>query len=312
MADGAFPRDRTLTAIAIGYKNPDTTLIADQVLPRTPVGKKTFEWITYPLAQSFTIPDTRVGEKGQIPQLELKGEKVQDTCEDRGLSIPLTADEISQAAPGFDPLGHATEQATGLMLLDRERIVATKVFDPDAYAAANKADLSASAGANQFSNANADPIKYINEQFESCLVRPNVFVCGSEVWNKLSMHPKVVAAAIGNSGQYGRATRERVAELLEVSEVIVGAAWVNSVKQGKTPSLVRCWGKHALGFYRDRTATTSGGLTFGFTAQFEQRFGGVKDIDLGVRGGKLVRAAETVKECIVAPAAAFFFEKAVA
>src|SRR5690606_30528192 len=138
----------------------------------------------------------------------------------------------------------------------------------------NKVDLSGGGGANQFSNAAANPIKYINDALDACLIRPNVLVMGAEVWNKLSMHEKVVSAALGNSGQYGRATRERVAELLEVSEILVGAAWVNTVKAGKDPVLARCWGKHALAFYRDRTATTSGGLTFGFTAQFEQRFGG--------------------------------------
>lgn len=314
MADGAFPRDKHLTSIVIGYRNPDASYIADSVLPRVPVGKKTFKWLSYPLAESFVIPDTRVGEKGRFPIVEISGTEESDSCEDHGVSLVVSNDEISQAQAGTDPIGRAAAQAANLMKLGWERLVANMVFDEARYAAANKVDLDDNAGEHRFSaTANDfDPIKFISGKLDACLIRPNVFVCGAEVWNALSFHPKVVSASLGNSGTAGRASRERVAELLEVSEVLVGQTWVNTTKRGKATSLARAWGKHALAFYRDRTADTSGGLTFGFTAEFDQQFGGAKDVDVGVRGGKEVRAAQTVKACLVAPSAAFYFENAVA
>ena len=56
----AFQRDTHLTAIAIAYKNPDTHLIADEVLPRVSVGMETFEYTSFKEAEMYTIPDMQV------------------------------------------------------------------------------------------------------------------------------------------------------------------------------------------------------------------------------------------------------------
>ncbi len=48
----AFPIQPELTAIAIAYKN--RSLIADQVLPRVPVGKQDFKYLKFNLADGFT------------------------------------------------------------------------------------------------------------------------------------------------------------------------------------------------------------------------------------------------------------------
>lgn len=309
MTTGAFSRDKQLTAISIAYKNLDTAMIADAVFPRVMVGKKQFEWTEYPLGQAFDIPDTRVGEKSQINRVEISGTKAASMTEDYGIEIPLTSDDISQAEGAFDPKAQATERATNIVLLDREQRAATLAFDASKYDADHKATL---AGATQWSHVDSDPLKAILAAFDTCIIRPNVFAIGQAVWSKLSVHPRLVKAANGNDGDAGRCTKEKLAELLEIGEVIVGAAWANTVKPGKTPVVSRLWGKSALGFYRDRTVTTSGGLTFGITAQFGQRVAGTKDLDIGLRGGIGVRAGEAVKELIVAPSAAFLWSAAIA
>lgn len=306
----AFPRDTQLTAIAIAYKNPDTTLIADAVLPRVPVGKQTFSYYEYPEADSYRVPDTRVGEKSQVGWSELAGTKETATTEDFGHEIRLTASDISEAPSGVDPKGLATEQATNVVLLDREIRVANLVFDAAQYSAANKLDVSAGAEWSDF--VNGDPITDIIDGLDACLVRPNVLAFGQAVWSKVSRHPKVVAACLGNEGTQGVASRQRLAELLEVSEILVGASFFNTAKQGKAASLSRAWGKHALAFYRDRTVTTAGGMTFGISAQFGSRVAGSKEIDIGLRGGVAVRAGESMRELVIAPRAAFLFQNAVA
>lgn len=317
MADSAFIRDEELTAIAIAYKNPDTTLIADEVFPRTPpMGKREFKWTKYDDARGFSVPDTRVGEYGQVPQIKLTGTPQTDSCVDHGLDIPLTASDLKDAPARTNPRGYATEQATNLVMLDREVRAAGLAFDPAQYPTANKvnlaSDLGGGAGAEQWQNAGADPLATLITGIESCWVRPNVLCLGQAAWNALSLHPKIVSAAIGNDGTNGRATKERLAELLEVGEVIVGTGWVNSVKPGKTPVLARVWGPHALAFYRDRTVTQAGGMTFGLTAQYGMRVAGRKVVDMGLHGGELIRSGESVKEVIVANRAAYFFQNAVA
>lgn len=318
MSDDAFPRDPYLTAIAIAYRNDAAKLIADGVFPRSGVGKVTFGYTSYPDGQSYTVPDTQVGERSQLPEVTLKGTPQTAKVVDQGLRMFLTADDISQAPKTVDPRGKATEFLTDLVLLGREVRAASLAFDPLQYDADHKVDLSANinakgAGYYQWdqdpsTHADSNPVTFMAEYIENATVRPNVVVFGHRPWLKFSTHPKVVSAALGNSGNSGRATRERVAELLEVDEVLVGRAFVNIVKPGKTPVVARTWGNHALAFYRDLSVTTAGGITFGLTAEFGTRIAGSKAADIGLRGGQEIRSGESVKEIIIAPKACMFFQ----
>jgi len=311
MSDGAFPRDRHLTAIALAYRNPDASYIADAVLPRVPVGSTSFDYYSYPLGTAFDVPTTKVGEKSQVNRVEIGGTRVASFTEDYGIEIPLSANDIKAAAPGTDPAEKATEYATDIVMRDREVRVANLCFDPAKYDAANKIDLSGVAN-GQWSDPASDPLRYIRTKLDTCVMRPNVLVFGQATWSAFSMNAKVVKAANGNDGGEGVAARARIAELLEVAEILVGSSFYNTVKPGKTPVLARAWGKHALAFYRDRAVSTAGGITFGITAEFDSRVAGRKDADIGLRGGIAVRSGESVRELVLAPAAAFFFQNATA
>lgn len=302
-----FPRDQHLTAIAIAYRNPDVELIADAVLPRVPVGKREFKWFAYDLASHYTVPNTRVGRFSRINRVEIQGEERASACEDYGIEVPLSNDDIENAAKGVDPRDRAVSRATDIILLDREVRASQLVFDADFYPTSNKDTLS---GTSKFSHADSKPLKAMHDYLDSCIVRPNVVLFGQAAWSAFSMHPTVVKAAHANSGDSGRASRERVAELLEVGEVIVGRSHLNISKPGLNPVFERVWGPHILAFYRDRTADTSGGLTFGVTAQFGSRVAGSKEVDMGLDGGIAVRSGERVKELVLAPHAAFFVENA--
>jgi len=310
--DTAFPEDEELTAIAIAYKNPDTAFVADEVFPRKQVGEDKFTWTKYDDARGFSVPDTRVGPYDKVPQIKLTGTPVSDRCEDFGIQIPLSQKDLSSKV---DARGQATEQATNIVMLDREVRAAALAFGAGNYPAANKVDLSTDlgngAGADAFDAAGSDPIALILEYLDNCWMRPNNLLISQAGWSKMRVNEAVVSAALGNSGTKGAATRQRVAELLELQNVYVGAGWVNSVKPGKTPVLNRVWGPHALAFYRDRSVTTAGGLTFGLTAQHGTRVAGSKQVDMGLRGGVVVRGGESVKEVIVANRAAMLFQNVV-
>ncbi|MFV9531212.1 hypothetical protein ACNUIM_32135 [Pseudomonas aeruginosa] len=68
MSNAPFPIDPELTAIAIAYRNG--RMIADEVLPRVPVGKQEFKYWKYDLAQGFTVPETLVGRKSKPNEVE--------------------------------------------------------------------------------------------------------------------------------------------------------------------------------------------------------------------------------------------------
>ncbi|WP_020403746.1 major capsid protein [Gracilimonas tropica] len=304
-----FPTDPELVAISIAYKNP--RLVADEVLPRIPVGKKEFKYLEYPKGQMFTLPNTKVGRRGTPNQVNFDAQEKTSSTEDYGLDDVVPQDDIDNAPANYDPVQHATEGLRELILLDHEVRTATAVQDPNNYASSNKVQLS---GTDQWNDgANSSPIDDIQGAIDACIMRPNKAVIGQAAWTKLRQHPDIVKAVHGNSGDKGLATREQVAELFELEEIIVGEGWVNNAKPGQDVNLVRVWGKHMVLFYQNRNANTQRGMTYGYTAQFGDPVAGQEpDSKVGLKGGTRVRNGESVKELITANDLGYLIEDCVA
>lgn len=314
-----FVVDAALSAIAIKFSNPDVNLIADRVLPRVPVGGEKFKWLRFPVEDSFTVPSTLVGRKGRPNQIEVGATEEDSSVLDYGLDDLVPNSDVDaarqQREAGFstyDPEARATEVLTDLVLLDREIRVAATVFNLNTYAASNRVTLS---GTSQFSDiANSDPIGVINGALDATLVmRPNKMVIGQLAWTRLRSHPHIVNAVKGGNLNRGNATREQVAELFELQEVLVGSSFVNTARKGQAAAMNRVWGKHISLMYQNSVAGPDAGMTFGYTAQYGTRIAGrIPDSNIGLQGGAAIRVGERVREMIAAPAVAYFIQNAVA
>lgn len=323
MSQAPFVIQQRLTAITLAYRNQ--AFISDLVMPRVPVDSSAFKWSKYTLADGFTIPDTRVGRKSAPNEIDWTATEQTDSTIDYGLDDRIPQADIdnaraAQAVQGvmpIDPEARSTELLTDLIALDRENRVASLLFALNTYPAAQRATL---AGTTQWSDyANSDPVQAIIAALDVCMIRPNVAVFGQSTWSKLRTHPKVTAAIYPNGGNAtGGGTpvsRQAVADLFEIEEVLVGTSWYNSAKPGQAASLSRLWGKHASFIYRaPQVVSPTGTVTFGFTAQWGERIGGNigNDPSVGLRGGSRVRVGESVKEVVAANDAAYFFQNAVA
>lgn len=318
MATTAFPVNSELTAIAIGFQNPDAALIADRVLPRVPTPKK-FSYTVYSAALGYTVPETKVGRKSEPNMVDFGGSLVAGEVVDYGLDDLVPNDEVAawesmpKPATGgpVNPLALSTMMLTGLVQLDREIRVAGTVFNAANYAAANQATL---AGTSQWSDyANSNPLQAITNALDTPLVRPNKMVIGRLAWTVLRGHPKIVQA-IGRSAQTaGNASLQQVADLLELQEILVGAAFYNTAKKGQPPVYARAWGKHASLLHIDSLAAQLQQPTYGWTAQWGTRIAGdLPEPKSGLRGGVRVRSGESVQEVIVSTDAGYFFQNAVA
>jgi len=290
MATRPFPVNAELTAIAQLYRNPDVTLIADDVLPRTPTAAA-FKFLAWDLAQGYTVPDLKVGRKSYPTEVEFRGTETPDQVEDFALDSFVPQQDIDDDNQGVDPLGTATTYLAGLVRLAREIRVAGRVFAQATYPAANRVVLS---GTGQWSDyTNSDPVTAMLNALDVPVMRPNVAVFGQRVWTRLRNHPRVVSAVFGSNQSGALVTRQMMAEVLELQ--------------------ARVWGNHAAFLYRDRAAGPQAGTTFGFTAERQGiQIGTIADEKRGVNGGVTVRALERVKEVIAANALGYYFENAVA
>ena len=313
-----FPIQSELTAITLAYQN--RRLIADEVLPRTPVPSREFKWLQMNRDQMFTVPETLVGRKGQPNEVEFGGTETAGFVRDFGLDDVVPNEDLESAPAGFDPLGTAVTGISELIALDREKRVADLIFNANTYPAANRATLS---GTSQWSDyTNSDPYTAIQTALDGMLMRPNRAIIGRLAWSRLRVHPKITAAlapsSTGNTPTSNAgaqpATLQAVADLLELDEILVGEAFINTAKPGQTASLSRCWGKHMAFLHQNPVATIRGNaVTFGFTAEWGNRVAGsMPEPKVGLRGAQRVRVGESVNELIVASDVGYYFQNIVA
>jgi hypothetical protein len=190
-----FPIQPDLTAIALMYRNK--RMIADQVLPRVPVGKQDFKYFLHTLADGFTVPDTKVGRRSPPNQVEFTATETTGSTTDYALDDSIPNEDIQNAGgvPGADPVAKAVMYTTNLIELDREVRTANLVFGASNYASANKSTLS---GTGQWSDyTNSNPISAILTALDGAVMRPNIAVMGRAVYTALIQHPKVLAAIYG-------------------------------------------------------------------------------------------------------------------
>jgi len=291
-----FPIDPVLTGIAIAYKNE--AYIADAVMPRAPVGLQSYKWKQYDLGETFRIPATHVGRTGRPNEIEFTYTEQTDSTKDHGLEDPIPQSDIMNAAQSnFSPVNNATERLADLVMLDREARVANLLFTAANYAG-NTTTLS---GTDQWSDATSDPLGTILDTLDSMVIRANTIVIGQAVYRQLQTHSKVLGAMNNRDTAYGRANKQFLADLFEVDQVLVGAAWAATNKEGQTTTMARLWGKHAALLHINPRAGTGEMPTFGFTAEWGTKVAGSwEDKDIGLRGGTRVRVGESVKETICA------------
>lgn len=307
MADSNLVLDRTRTRIAIAVRNQK--MISELIMPVVPVATVNFTYMSYNDGELMIAPDTMVGPRGEGERYSFGNSETPAKTEDHALFGDVTPTEQDEAVGVRDPIDGRTEFLTNLLLLRQEIITAGQVFDSNNYLAGNVAAL---AGASQWSDASSKPLTAIKAKLDTAFIRPNKIVMGQPVWTAVSSNPSVVKAA-GNTSGEGFVSRQRVAELLEVEEVLVGEGWVNTANAGQPAVMTRVWGKSCAGVFVD--PQVANGATFTWGATFKR---GTRQVSTGfnprpgARGLTDIKVAEQRKQIVIAKQAGFLFQTAVA
>lgn len=303
-----YPNDPRLTGLTLAFRNRE--LIADQVMPRTPVARTTFKWNEWDFAQGITLPVTLVGRKGRPTEVEFTAIERPGFTEDHALDDVIPNDDIADVPEGsnLDPLGRATEVLTGLIALGREIRVATKVRDTG-----NFNHSTTVATGDQWQQAAADPSGQILEAISTPLVRPNIGVTSLAVLNALRKNISIVSAITGNTSGKGIVSTDQVAKYFELDEILTGAAWVNIAKPGQAPQFTRVWGNDFALLRRGNIVQTQGQEpSWGITAEFGDRVAKqIPEPKTGMRGATRVRVGESVGEIIQSKEAGFLFKQVI-
>lgn len=314
-----FVVSASLTALAIGYRNPDKALIAEKVLPPRPVYSERFKWTEYPTKEGFRSVDNRVGRTGEVPRVDFSAFERDSSVVDYGMESPIPISDIQEAEKMreagqsiVDPRQQAVTGITYYNQLQREKRTAALVHNPASYPAGQQIVLS---GTDQFDDPDSDPIGVISTALESTLIfRPNKLVMNKTVISKLTRHPKMINAIKGGLQTEGIVTKEQITSLFEgLDEILVGEALLDGAKWGQPLALQRVWGNHIAAIHVDREASPQNGqVTFGFTAKYGTAIAGeILDAQVGLQGGVVVRAGDRERQLVVAPDVGFLIQNAV-
>lgn len=307
-----WPVQPEYTALAVSYSAG--RMVMDEVLRRTTVGRLEGRYTDYNIADSFEIPDTRVGRLSEPNRYQPGGKPKSFTCETHGLQtwVPM-ADETGTFGP-TDPVARAVGVLTGMLRRAREDEGSKALTLAATYPASNQATL---AGNAQWSDhVNSNPVTAIGEAAESMIVMPDSLVVSGSVWAKLRSHPKLVSAVFGNDGTSGIVNAMQAADALELERVIVARGRKNAANPGQDVTPGYIWGRDAVLF---RAAETDldpelSEPRLGFTPTY---MGGLEVLmetsnRMGAGGATGIIVRESRCDVIAATRAGYLFKNAVA
>lgn len=295
-------------------------LIADQVLPKTPVDSEVFRSDFYPVGVFTQTKDNRVGRADSPKIINIKSMTDNFETEDFSLDSIVYRYDTERNAQGLKSKTTSIrfKEAHTLALAaaqknSREARVARKVQDIQNFMVGNSVVLS---GPSRWSDPTSRPLDDITRAIDNSLVPYNIFVMGSGAFNALKIHPQIVSAVWKNAGTQGLVDQASIEMLLGGPKIVVGRAFISGYPEfdptRTTEALKRAWGNHASLLYINPAAQAIGGLgqyTFGYTPQV----GGTRIMEMfnplmGARGADVIRILDVETELLMARFCGFLFK----
>ena len=245
--------DAPLTQISIASMNQPGSFIAQQVFPRIAVTKESDKYFIFTKSHIFR---SEVEVRGPSSPVKHRGYALSTSnysANEYATGI-LVADRIAQNSDApLRPYEDATNIITHDMLMFIENNWAAEFMVTGTWT--TNTTLT---GTDQWSDyANSDPIKNIDDAKFAINGATGIptqelsVAMGSAVWNKMKRHPLLLAGFGGGMPGLKVLTKEIVANILEVKEILVSeAVWNTNVEGNSTQTLARIVGKNCLVFYR--------------------------------------------------------------
>lgn len=262
--------DVVLSQISVGW--PNGGLVGNFLAPVVPVAKQSNKYYVFGHEAWGLVPGGDLRAPGTIA-VEVPGLKVSvDSyfAQEHALQIPVTDEERENADDPLRPDTDGTNLITSQLLIQREVNLQSLVTATANYPAGHTTTLSGTAQWSDY--VNSDPIanfktgkRAINADI---FLDPNVAVIPYQVMSILEDHPDFIERI--KYSERGILTRDIIAAVIGIDQVIVPGVGYNSANPGQTISLGYLWGKDVLLAY---VPAAPGMKIPAFAYEFNWRFG---------------------------------------
>ena len=224
-----------------------------------------------------------------------------------GLEGEIDDEERKNAASPLDLDVDTTEIVTDMVLNNREKRVADLVLST----AVITQNITLTGGDQWTDYANSDPLDDIKNARLSIYgtapgYTPNVMLMGYLVFEALKLHPDI--KEIVKYTERAIITRQILAAVFEVDEVLIGKVIRRISKEGQTDQFADVWGKDVLLFYRENRPSLKR-ASFGY--QFRTNDLRVFRYREDKKDTDVIRVSEKQDEKIVSGALAYLVKGAV-
>lgn len=260
--------DAPLTNISIAYMQNVQDLISMRAFASVPVLKESNIYFTY---------DKDAWFRSDVRKRALSTESVgsgynlnQDSylCEEYAIHKDLDDRLLANQDAPINLLSEASEFVTRQLMLDREINWFNKYFTTGIWTGSSTGtDITVSP---LWDAANSTPIADIRAEMNAMHAQtgmlPNKLILGRDVWAILLDHPTLIARISNDATRI--VTKQLIANLLELDEILVADAVVNSANEGATASLDHLFTKDCMLVYanpRPSLMQPSAGYTFNWS-----------------------------------------------
>ena len=239
--------DVLLSNVAIGYMVGDT--IAGSISPVVQVGKQSDAYAIFSRADALRIEDTKRSPGTEANKVTRTISSDTYYAQNYALKYPITIEDRENADPiqKQNIINDGVRYITDKLMLDWENRVAGIVNST------SNVGSSAVVASEWDVAASSDPLGDLNTAMDNVQdltgTRPNRVVMGLAAWRSLRRNNQILNRLFGTNNGGGFAMKNQVASLLEVDELLVGAAYQNTGNEGLAESISTIWGDNVLCYY---------------------------------------------------------------
>lgn len=269
-----------LSNLSVAYFQEESAFVANRVFPTVPVEKQSDRYYVY--------------NRGDMNRDEMTVRAPGAEAEEAGYTLDNTPTYFcdvwalrkkipDQIRANMDAVLNADMEATRFLvtkaMIKRERVWAANFFTTGKWTSEKAGQATSdSTHVKYWNDPTSTPIEDVRAMNTAVRLAaggfvPNKLTLGRQVYDVLVDHPDIIDRLKAGQTPNGpaKATRQKLAEIFELDEVLVMDAVYNSAAEGATESNAFIGGKHALLSYAPGAPglmTPSAGYNFAWTGMF--------------------------------------------
>lgn len=308
--------NKVLSSLATEYAPKG--FIGRQLLTNVPTnGEKSGTFRKRDKAMLLREMNVEIGDTGLPHEVEAGYSSGSFACENYAASGKVPVTLSSQADIPINLKMDAVKVAKMRIMLAQERRISDLFQTTSNYASTNYTTLTGTDQWSDVTSGDSDPIGDIDTYKSTIYASPDAKMVGwmgYDVWLKLKEHPQILERVKfgGSSAQPGMVTKQALAELLGLDDLLVGEVRSTQSNPGATATYARMWGKN-FGICAVEPGQST--MFLGFAGLFvfqEPQVTEFFDGRPGLQGIYELKVAESCDEVVVANDAACLIVNAVA